>query len=265
LRWTDLDEAIDSAWAKASRVPGYIGEREFRALAMLFMSASQTGVSVEIGSFKGRSTVGLAALSAHYGLGPIVSIDPHSAPSVTDPELGEQSSSFDDFLKALEESGTRKHVEVHRAMSRDVARGWTRPIRFLWIDGDHTYDGAKSDFEMFLPHVVDCGIIALHDTLHEFEGPIRVFVEEMLRSDRFGPAGLLHSIGWAKYCPREGARFRDTRERLARRAAKLIPLVAGGRSVTGLAKYRWKLLCALIPHPILSAAELESALAAQQQ
>lgn len=254
---TDLEQAIAAAWAKASQVLGYIGEREFRALAMLFVSAPRDGVSVEIGSFKGRSTVGLATLAAHYGLGKIVSIDPHSAPSVTDPDLGEQSSSFTDFLQALEQSGTQDQVEVHCAASRDVSPGWKRPIRFLWIDGDHTYDGAKSDFDMFMPHVVAGGIVALHDTLHEFEGPIRVFVEEMLRSDRFGPAGLLHSIGWAQYCPGHGARFRDSREGLARRAEKLIPLVAGGRKITGLAKYRWKLLCALIPHPILTAAELE--------
>ncbi|HEY7391642.1 MAG TPA: class I SAM-dependent methyltransferase [Bryobacteraceae bacterium] len=262
---TDLEQAVASAWAKASQVPGYIGEREFGALAMLFVSAPQNGVSVEIGSFKGKSTVGLAALAAHYGLGPIVSIDPHSAPSVTDPELGGEPSSFNDFLRALEQSGTHQNVEVHRAASRDVAPGWKRPIRFLWIDGDHTYDGAKSDFDMFLPYVIDGGIVALHDTLHEFEGPIRVFVEDMLRSDRFGPAGLLHSIGWAQYRPGEAIRFRDSRERLARRAQKLIPLVAGGRRVTGFAKYRWKLLCAMIPHPILPAAALENMLSAREQ
>jgi len=258
---TDLDRAIDAAWSKASAVPGYIGGREFRALAALFVSAPKQGVSVEIGSFKGKSTVGLAALSAHFSLGPIVSIDPHSAPSVTDPDLGEQPSSFPGFLAALEQSGTRGHVEIHRAASRDVAPGWNRPIRFLWIDGDHTYAGAKSDFDLFAPHLLPGGIVALHDTLHEFEGPIRVFVEDMLRSPRFGPAGLLHSIGWAQYCPRNAARFRDQRERLARRAQKLIPLVAGGRRVAGLAKYRWKLLCAAIPHPILSAAELQHLLA----
>jgi Methyltransferase domain len=254
---TDLDAAIAAAWAKASQVPGYIGEREFGALATLFVSAPRGGVSLEIGSFKGRSTVGLAALAAHYKLGPIISIDPHSAPSVTDPDLGQQSSSFADFLRALEQSGTQEQVEVHRAASRDVSPGWKRPIRFLWIDGDHTYEGAKSDFDMFMPHVVEGGIVALHDTLHEFEGPIRVFVEDMLRSDRFGPGGLLHSIGWAQHSPAEGIRFRDSRERLARRAERLIPLVAGGRRVTGIAKYRWKLLCAMIPHPILTAAELE--------
>jgi predicted O-methyltransferase YrrM len=259
---SDLEAAIDAAWAKASGIPGYLGDREFRALGMLFVGAPKNGVAVEIGSFKGKSTVGLATLSAHYGLGPLVSIDPHNAPSVTDPMLGDQASSFDDFLSALRDAGVKQQVEVHRALSSQISLTWSRPIRFLWIDGDHTYAGAKLDFELFSPYLADGAIVAIHDTLHEFEGPIRVFVEQMLRSDRFGPAGLLHTIGWAQYRPRDGARFRWQRERLARRAARLIPLVEGGRKVTGFAKMRWKLQCALIPHAILSPAEWESSLTA---
>lgn len=254
----DLDTAIDAAWAKAQHVPGYIGDREFRALAMLFAAVPAGGAAVEIGSFKGKSTVGLAAMSAHYGLGPVVSIDPHTAPCETDPLLGDQDSSFEVFQSSLREAGVEQHVEVHRAFSRDVASGWNRPIRFLWIDGDHTYAGAKLDFDLFSPFLVDGAIVAIHDTLHEFEGPIRVFVEQMLRSNQFGPAGLLHTIGWAKYLPHEGARFQQQRERLARRAARLIPLVREGRRVTGLRKMLWKLECAFIPHPVLSPAEWES-------
>ncbi len=216
---------------------------------------------MEIGSFKGKSTVGLAALAAHYGLDPIVSIDPHNAPSATDPVLSEQSTSFDDFLSALRTAGVEQHVEAHRAPSREVALGWTRPIRFLWIDGDHTYAGAKLDFDLFSPFLVDGAIVALHDVLHEFEGPIRVFVEQMLRSDKFGAAGLLHTIGWGQYNPGEGARFRRQREQLARRAARLLPLVDGGRRVTGVVKTLWKIQCALIPHRILSPTEWEAALA----
>jgi len=255
----DLETVIDSAWEKARDIPGYIGEREFRALAMLYAGAPKTGATIEIGSFKGKSTVGLAALAAHYGFDSIVSIDPHNAPSATDPVL-DQASSFDDFRAALRKAGVEQHVEIHRAPSQQVSAGWTRSIGFLWIDGDHTYAGAKLDFDLFSPYLVEGAIVAIHDTLHEFEGPIRVFVEQMLRSDKFGPAGLLHTIGWAQYCPRRGAGFRKQRERLARRAARLIPLVADGRPVTGLAKMRWKLLCALIPHEILSPADWESTL-----
>src|SRR6185295_9863918 len=117
---------------------------------------------------------------------------------------------------------------VHRALSSDLARSWDRAIRVLWIDGDHTYAGAKQDLDLFLPHLVDGGIIAFHDVLHSFEGPIRVFVEDVLRSDRFGPAGFCGSIGWAQHRPRAGSAtpFREGRLGLARRASRLIPLSA---------------------------------------
>ncbi len=38
-----------------------------------------------------------------------------------------------------------------------------REISFLFIDGDHTYDGVKSDFEMYSPLVRPGGIVAFHD------------------------------------------------------------------------------------------------------
>ncbi len=39
-------------------------------------------------------------------------------------------------------------------------------IDFLFIDGDHTYEGVKKDFEMYSPLVRGNGIIALHDIVH---------------------------------------------------------------------------------------------------
>lgn len=38
-----------------------------------------------------------------------------------------------------------------------------REIDFLFIDGDHTYDGVKDDFERYSPFVADGGLIAFHD------------------------------------------------------------------------------------------------------
>jgi hypothetical protein len=257
----DLDTVLEEAWRRAQNVPGYIGEMEFRALGLLAAGASGSGVTVEIGSFKGKSTVVLASIAARYGLGPVVSIDPHTAPSPTDPELGAESSSFEAFLSTLRTTQMESHVEVHRARSKEVAAHWNRPIRLLWIDGDHTYAGAKQDFSLFAPYLVEGAIVAIHDTLHEFEGPIRVFVEEVLRSDQFGPAGFFHTIGWAQYRPSDGKRFQAQRERLARRAAKLIPLVANGRPVKGITKLRFKICCAQIPHRVLSAAEWSAMLA----
>lgn len=139
-------------------------------------------------------------------------------------------------------------VEAHRAYSRDLATSWTRPIRFLWIDGDHTYRGAKEDIDLFRGHLMRGAIVALHDVLHSFEGPVRVFAEEILASDTFGPAGLCGSIGWAQYRPHDGARWRPARESLRKRVARLVPFVLGGREPTGLRKLRYKLWRGLVPH-----------------
>ena len=261
----NFDTIIQEAWERARTVPGYIGELEFRALGLLAAGAPQSGVTVEIGSFKGKSTVALASIAAQSGLGPVVSIDPHTAPSVTDPMLDGQRSSFDDFLNTLRATGIERQVEVHRAPSKDVAVGWNRPIRLLWIDGDHTYAGAKQDFELFSPHLAEGSIVALHDTLHEFEGPIRVFVEDILGSDRFGPAGFFHTIGWAQYRPNDGARFRSERQRLARRAGRLIPFVARGSEVRGFSKLRYKLHRAMVPHAVLSPGEWTARIAPASQ
>ena len=38
-------------------------------------------------------------------------------------------------------------------------------IDFLFIDGDHTYQGVKKDFEMYSPLVSENGIIAFHDII----------------------------------------------------------------------------------------------------
>jgi len=209
--------------------------------------APARGTILEIGSYKGKSTVGLAFIAQRYGLGPVVSVDPHSAPAVTDFGHGSAPSSWDDFQASLRAAGVERHVEAHRAYSRDLAKGWTRSIRFLWIDGDHTYRGAKEDIDLFRPHLAPGAIVAMHDVLHSFEGPVRVFAEELLASDQFGPAGLCGSIGWAQYRPSDGAQWRAARLALGRRVRRLIPF-ADGRALTGLRKLRYKVWRGLVPH-----------------
>jgi hypothetical protein len=228
--------------------PGFLTEREARFLALIAACAPAQGTILEIGSYKGKSTVGLASIAQHYGLGPVVAVDPHSAPSVTDYGHGTQASSWDDFLASLRGAGVEQAVEAHRAFSRDLAPEWRRPIRVLWIDGDHTYRGAHEDISLFRRHLVPGAIIALHDVLHTFEGPVRVFVEQLLDSDQFGPAGVCGSIGWAQFRPGEGSRWRAGRERLRRRVARLIPFVREGREPRGSAKLRYKLWRAFVPH-----------------
>ena len=73
------------------------------------------GEIVEIGSFKGKSTVMLASVAAHYGRGKVVAIDPHTAPARTDPTIAAGASTFEDFLASVGSAGLAEQVEIHRA------------------------------------------------------------------------------------------------------------------------------------------------------
>ena len=55
-------------------------------------------------------------------------------------------------------------------------------IDFLFIDGDHTYEGVKKDFEMYSPLVRDGGVVAFHDIVpgpHECVGGVPKFWREI--------------------------------------------------------------------------------------
>jgi len=254
----DLKTVLNTAWEETRKVPGHLGENETRFLGLLAACVPARGTIVEIGSFKGRSTVMLAKVASHYGLGPIVAIDPHNSPILLDHQADPEASSYQDFLASIRSAGLSAHVEPHRAYSAEVAGSWNRPIRLLWIDGDHSYQGAKKDVDGFLPHLVPFGVVAFHDALNAFPGPIRVFVEDVLRSDRFGPAGFVHSIAWAQYRPHDGHAFRDRRASLARRASRLIPFVESGNELRGMAKRRYKFNRFRVPHSSIDPREWAS-------
>jgi predicted O-methyltransferase YrrM len=253
----DLEDVLDSAWTAASRVPGFLLEDEARFLGIVAACIRCKGAIVEIGSFKGKSTVMLATVAKHYGLGPVIAIDPHN---FNNSELHEHrtspnSSSYEAFTRNLQEAGVSDYVEPYRAYSGDIAAAWNRPIRFLWIDGDHSYPGAKADFDSFSSHLLPHGVVAFHDALHEFAGPLRVFVEDVLRSDRYGAAGFVRSIAWSQSRPDDGSIFHDQRRQIEVAAARVIPHLRDEHNLRGIEKILFKLKRSRVPRTLTPAAE----------
>jgi len=208
------------------------------------------GANLEIGSFKGRSTICIARICKYSGLGNVVAVDPHTSPASTDPDLEGQASSFQDFERNLSEAGISDAVEVKRAFSEEVGQSWARPIRFLWIDGDHTYEGAKRDVDIFRSFLVSGSVVAMHDVLGTHYGSLRTFVEEILESPEFGPAGYCGSIGWAHFRPDDGGslRYSVQRKLLAIPARQIIPVAKTGLGLVGRNKWRYKIWRPLAPH-----------------
>ena len=235
--------------AQAAGLGGYLTPRETRFLILLAAAAEGPGEILEIGSYKGRSTFVLAQATAMAGRPGIVAVDPLTGPAATDP-AGYDDSVRSEFYANLERSGVAGQVEFHEKFSQQLAEGWERPLRMLWIDGDHSYRGALSDLELFGPHLGEGAFVAFHDTLSPCEGPIRVFMEKVLLSSDFGPAGFCGSIAWAQRSSdgRRVASFEQQRLSLYRRLAPMVRYVAFDRQPTGLAKLCYKLLRSFVPH-----------------
>jgi len=251
-----LEEKLDGIIAGIAGLDGLMSRPEMDFLALLAAHPLAKGDILEIGSFKGRSTVLLAQASQLGDGANVIAVDPLNSPSVTDPDLGGQDSVEAEFFRSLSAGGVEQRVEFHKMLSAELAGRWPagRRLRLLWIDGDHTYAGVKIDFDGFAGFLDDGGIIAMHDVLKGFDGPIRVFMEEVLLSDRFHAAGMCGSIGWARYHARgrpSQAQLR-AKARLYRRLAGMVPCDVMGRPKQGFEKWRYKLARALVPHGAVS-------------
>jgi hypothetical protein len=250
-----LDAQLAPILQLAESVEGHLTAKEARMLGLLAALPTAAGEILEIGSFKGKSAIILARAAQLADRARVVAVDPLTSPCITDPDLKGQRSGWEDFQNNLRRGGVHELVEFHQKFSHELAAVWNpqRQLRLLWIDGDHTHRGAKLDFDKFVPFVRDGGIVAFHDVLHNFDGPLRVFVEDLLRSPRFGAAGVCGSIGWAQLRAPTAAQEKN-KAHLARALARLIPL-ATNTELRGLTKLRFKLARSRVPRGAISAAE----------
>ena len=58
-----------------------------------------------------------------------------------------------------------------------------REVDFLFIDGDHTYEGVRKDFEMYGKLVRKGGIIAFHDIVQRDPCEVRLLWDELKRTN----------------------------------------------------------------------------------
>lgn len=68
-------------------------------------------------------------------------------------------------------------------------------IDFLFIDGDHSYEGVKKDFELYSKILSDNGVIVLHDTDYSFEETLIVSEDSKKDYHSFsGPSQLVKEL-----------------------------------------------------------------------
>lgn len=170
-------------------LPGMLTRAEVDCLYRLGQFNDRPGVIVEIGSWKGKSTVALARGAAKAHGETIYAIDPHKIL----PEERYFEDTEAEFLANIKNAGIEPHVVPMVMTSEEAAHGWNKPIRLLWIDGDHRYEPTKLDFTLWEHHLVEGGILAMHDTIRK-EGPKRVLWEQVFCSDRFQEISIVDNI-----------------------------------------------------------------------
>ena len=137
---TDFDAKVKPLIAD---VPGWLTDEEGEALYELARSCTGRGVIVEIGSWKGKSTICLGLGSKAGESVRIYAIDPHAG------------YRFGDFKTNMEHAGITELVRPIASLSQSAADIFEEPIELLFVDGSHEYDLVLEDFEKWVPKVID--------------------------------------------------------------------------------------------------------------
>lgn len=172
---------------------GWFGDNEGEFLYSHAKRITGKGVILEIGSWKGRSTVWLSNASRETSGQKVYAVDPHTGSPEHHEKFGEVYT-FDIFKENIKQAGVEDMVVPIKKTSEDAAREWDgTPIEFLWIDGDHSYEMVKLDYELWSPFLVDGGIIAFHDTDRR-EGPRRFVEQFIFKSRQFKNVSFFETI-----------------------------------------------------------------------
>jgi hypothetical protein len=134
-----------------------VKESEARFLAYLATKAPAEGHIVEIGSWSAKSTSFLGQVAKSVRQQPMYAID------LWDLAPWHSEGTWEFFRHTIRNLDLEETVVPIKADSREAGANWSSPISLLFIDGDHSYQGALSDYKFFAPHVVKGGIIAFHD------------------------------------------------------------------------------------------------------
>lgn len=164
-------------WPSIEPIEGYlVSPMQEEWLFKKAKSLPDNAVIVEIGSFKGRSTACLA-----YGcIGSnkhIYAIDTFQGNDVD----FHHRNFFGEFKSNLEKRGLMNYITPLKGTSVHFAEGWGIPVNLLFIDASHQFEDVLADFNAFFPHVVQGGIVALHDVVEAWPGPLRAW-EEIVKS-----------------------------------------------------------------------------------
>lgn len=143
---------------------------------------------VNIGSYCGKSAAFLAS-GTKQNVYAIDLWDLRTAefePTKIDKMRGyHQIASYQAFIANMRKYGLNNVIPV-KGDSQEIGKVWNIPLGVLFIDGNHRFDWAKSDYDSFAKFIISGGYLALHDIVI---GHVKRLVDEIIV-----PSGLWTDI-----------------------------------------------------------------------
>lgn len=184
--------------AIADRVDALEGWMTSAQGARLFAAAARCpagGQIVEIGSFRGKSTVVLAT-AAPAGVR-VIAIDPHAGTDRGPNEITgfatEAASDLEVFRSTLDAFGVADRIDHVRRFSERAHSAVAGEIDVVYIDGAHRYRPARVDIRDWGGRVSDGGTLLIHDSFSSI-GVTLAILRILLPGRRFRYVGRSGSL-----------------------------------------------------------------------
>ncbi|MEK7534629.1 MAG: class I SAM-dependent methyltransferase [Patescibacteria group bacterium] len=151
-----------------SKIPGWLTQNEGTFLYKQAKKSSKKYAIVEIGSWKGKSTVCLGIGVKDGEGGKVYAIDPHKDTTEHKKWSGnsDEYDTYNIFLSNIKNAGIENSIIPIRKTSEKAAITFKRPVDFLFIDGSHHFSHVKLDYELWFPKLIQNGTVAFHDAWH---------------------------------------------------------------------------------------------------
>lgn len=176
----------------ADTVEGWLTDCEGEVLYKVAKNCKGEGVIVEIGSWKGKSTIWIGWGSKNGNRVSVFAIDPHTG-FPEHHEKGIKIWTFEEFKNNIKSAQLDDIVIPIVKTSEEAASTFDKPVEFIFIDGLHEYEYVKLDFDLWFPKLVNGGIIAFHDTIIR-DGPKKVVKDAILKTKHFKNVRFVDTI-----------------------------------------------------------------------
>ncbi len=187
--------SLDDLLARVDGVDGWLSGDQAARLYGVAAATHSGDQIVEIGSFRGRSTIMLAG-AAPEGVA-IVAIDPHAGNDRGPQEIsGFESQAAGDheaFNTNLAAAGVADRVRHVREFSDRAHNAVSGSITVLYIDGAHRYAPARSDVRTWGRRVGPGGSMLIHDSFSSV-GVTMAIGRELMFGRRFRYVGRSRSL-----------------------------------------------------------------------